>query len=71
MTNPINAKKQMVITSLNALHKARIRAMHKLNAVKQDRRYLRSEHDKVLADLMSIERKILWEVNNHQGLLNG
>lgn len=64
-----NAPKQMVISSLNSLHKKRTRAMFRLKANRQDQAYLKREEIKVLEDLMSVEKKILWEINTHQKLL--
>ena len=65
-----NPKKQMVVDSLNALHKARTKAMFKLKAIRQDKNRIKSEEEKVLRGLMSLEQKIFWEINNHSKLLN-
>ncbi len=71
MPNPPNAPKKMVISSLNDLHRKRTKAMFRLKANRQDQAYLRREELQVLEGLMSLEKKIFWEINHHQKLLNG
>ncbi len=71
MPTPHNAPKKMVISSLNDLHRKRTKAMFRLKANRQDQTYLRRDETKILESLMSLEKKIFWEINNHQKLLNG
>jgi len=70
MTDMINPKKDLVISSLKSLHRERIKILFKLNSLKQEKNRLNKEELNILKNLSSLEQKMLWEFNTNGKILN-
>lgn len=57
--------KQLVISSLNALRKARTKALFKVKALRLKRRDISDELGAVLEEVYQLERKMDWEINTN------
>ncbi len=67
MSNP--TPKQVLVQSLKALHKRRIRALYRLNALRRQRIDVISSYRAARQDLKAIQDKMTWEISTNGKIL--
>lgn len=63
--------KQMVLRSLKSLHKAKIKALFRIKAIRRQRRDLAHAEKAMTRELDGILRKMEWEIEQNGKLLGG
>lgn len=65
----IPTKKQLLVQSLKALHKSRLRTLFRLKAIRGKTRRLGNEETDVMARLIEINKKMAWELSHNGAAL--
>ncbi len=67
MSNP--TPKQVLVQSLKALHKRRIRTLFRIKALRRQRQEATSSERAARQDLKAIQDKMTWEINTNGKML--
>lgn len=62
-------KKEIVVRSLKSLHKARVKSLFRLKALRSQIRELELSERIEMRSLDGIQRKMIWEVNTNSSVL--
>lgn len=67
MSNP--TPKQILVRSLKSLHKARVRSLFKVNALRRQKADVQAAYRAARQDLKTIQAKMTWEINTNGKIL--